>query len=208
MKKFLSAMLAAVMMLSMCTVAMATGPKKTENPFTDVKETDWYYPGVMFCYEKGLMSGGDGGKFDPNGTMTRGMMAAVMWRAVGAPKLDKKDYGDTFSDVKSGMYYEEAIYWCRNNGVMSGYSKDSFGPNDNITREQIVTVLWRYLGSPDAKADDFVDETDISGFAQKAVDWARNTKVVGGYSDGRFGPKDNATRAQVATIFKNFVSGK
>jgi len=198
--KLISAVLAITLTLSMCTVAFAT-----KSGFDDVADDAWYSSGVIFCKQKGIMSGVSETKFNPSGTMTRGMMAAVMYRAAGAPKVDSKDYGDRFDDVKSGSYYESAIYWCRNTGVMSGYSDKKFGPDDNISREQLVTVLWRYIGSPAAKADDFTDETEIASYAAGAVDWARNAKVVGGYSDGRFGPKDNATRAQVAVIFKNYV---
>lgn len=201
MKKFLSMVLALAMITSLFTVSFA----KTKSGFDDVPDGVWFEDGVIFCFEKGLMSGVSKTEFNPNGYMTRGMMAAVMYRAVGEPKIDAKDYGEKFNDVKAGSYYEKAIYWCRNNEVMSGYSSTEFGPDDNITREQIVTVLWRYIGSPEAKAADFIDKDKISAYAVGAVAWARNTKVVNGFSDGSFGPKELATRAQVATIFKNYV---
>lgn len=200
-KRFMAVTLALVMLLSLTVMSFAA----TTSGFDDVPDDAWFAPGVIFCKEKGLMSGVSDKEFNPNGTMTRGMMAAVMWRAVGEPKIAEKDYGEKFTDVKPGAYYEKAIYWYRNNGVMSGYSNTEFGPDDNITREQIVTVLWRYIGSPEAKAEAFVDRDQIAAYAVKAVDWARNTKVVSGFSDGSFGPQALATRAQVATIFRNYI---
>lgn len=219
MKKLLSAMLAMSMIFSLITVGFAdtksangTSSGKSANTgnstgFVDVPDTAWFAKGVKYCKDKGIMSGIDATHFDPNGNCTRGQMAAVMYRACGSPDIKDSEMSPKFKDVKAGAFYEKAVYWCRNEGIMSGYDAEKFGPDDNITREQIVTILWRYLDSPEVTAEDFADKDQIASYAQSAVSWARRTGVVAGKDGNVFDPKGLLTRAQMAAIFQRFLEG-
>ncbi len=106
--------------------------------------------------------------------------------------------------------YSDAITWAAANGIVSGYGGGKFGPNDNITREQLATILWRYSKSPAAtnKELHFNDADEISGYALDAIRWAVEHGILNGFGDGRLGPKGLATRAQVAQMLKNFIENQ
>ena len=136
-------------------------------------------------------------------TMSRAMLAAVLYRSAGSPKVD--GLAD-FSDVPVNAYYYSAAKWASDHGYISGYGNRVFGSDDPVTREQIVTILWRYEGRPAADAPDFADESSISTYAGIAVDWARANSIVSGVGGNRFDPKGTATRAQVAVILHNYLT--
>lgn len=97
--------------------------------------------------------------------------------------------------------------WASANSIVTGYGNGRFGSNDPVSRAQIATILWRYAGSPSAEAgQDFADESSIPAYASAAVDWARANGVVNGTTGNRFDPNGNATRAQVATILRNYLT--
>lgn len=216
MKKVISLIMALSLMVSLVSVSFATAittsngansSDKTNNStgFIDVPKDAWYAESVMYCKEHGLMSGTGNDKFSPDTTCTRGMIIAILWRACGEPTVSAADMKDGFDDVDPNAYYAKAVYWARKEGIMSGFSKTEFGPNSNITREQIVTILWRYLGSKKVTAESFADADQISSYAKDAVNWARRTGVVAGKGNNMFDPKGVATRAQVAAIFYRFI---
>ena len=113
-------------------------PDIVVNPFTDVSEKDWFYNDAMFVYKNGLMLGTSKTLFSPHGTVTRGMMATILWRMEGS--LAPKDE-NSFTDVEAGRWYADAITWTTENGIFAGYSKDKFGPDDPITREQLTAIV-------------------------------------------------------------------
>ena len=178
-------------------------PVSTENPYTDVPAGTWYTDAVLWCRENSVMSGTSDTVFSPDTTMTRAMLATVFYRAAGSPDVTEPS---SFQDVPDGQWYSDAISWASDNGYVTGYSEDTFGTEDPVTREQTVTILWRYSGSPEATADDFTDETSISSFAATAVDWARSNSVVDGVDGGRFDPQGNLTRAQAAVILQRYLN--
>ena len=118
------------------------------------------------------------------------------------PKFD-----DSFPDVKPDTWYGAAVLWAAGEGIVSGYSNGLYGPNDNITREQLAVMLWRYCGSPKSshKLDHFSDHGKISGYARTAMAWANEKGVINGTGDGRLDPSGLASRAQVAQMLKNFL---
>lgn len=110
-------------------------------------------------------------------------------------------------DVLVRGYFSDAVAWASENNIVTGYSRTRFGANDPVSREQIATLLWRYAGSPSANsAQNFADERQISDYASDAVNWARANGIVNGRPGNRFDPKANVTRAEVATILRNFLS--
>lgn len=172
--------------------------------FFDVSADAWYADAVAYVRDNGLMSGTSTTTFDPEGTMTRAMLATTLYRAAGTPSVSGSD---SFTDTADGAWYADAVLWASQQGVVGGYGNGLFGTNDPVTREQIAVILWRYAGSPATESGtDFADEGNISGYAAQAVDWARANGVVNGADGNRFLPQNNATRAQVAVILRNYLS--
>lgn len=200
-KKLLSAFVATAMVLALPLNAFAV---VDDTGFSDVAEDAWYADAVEYVRDNGLMSGTSGTTFSPNGTMTRAMLATTLYREAGSPAVSGTD---TFTDTQEGAWYSAAVLWASQEGVIGGYDSGLFGTNDPVTREQIAAILWRYAGSPVAEAgQDFADETAIASYAASAVDWARANGVMNGMDGNRFAPKSNATRAQVATILRNYLT--
>ena len=174
------------------------------NSFTDVRNTDWFSDAVSYVQERGLMSGTSATHFSPNEPTTRAMLVTILYRAAGQPETTGQL---SFADVLARDYFANAVAWASENNIVTGYSRTRFGSNDPVSREQIATLLWRYAGSPSAgSAQNFSDRNQISDYAADAVNWARANGIVNGRPGNRFDPKANATRAEVATILRNFLS--
>lgn len=180
---------------------------KPKLPFTDVSTSDWFYSDVMFVYENGLFSGTDSRSFSPNASMTRAMLVTVLYRLEGEPVGTGSS---SFSDVRSGSYYEKAVAWAAANGIVTGTGSTSFSPDAKVTREQLAAILYRYAQykkldtDAGAKLDSFSDAGNVSGYASEALSWAVSEGLINGAS-GRLMPKGDATRAQVAAILHRFV---
>ena len=203
-KRFGALLLALILTLSLSVTAYAA---VEDTGFSDVAADAWYADAVTYVRDNGLMSGTSDTTFTPGGTMTRGMLVTTLYRMAGSPSLENEDLGYPFADVPGDAWYADGVYWARLAGVVGGYSEDQFGPDDPVTREQIAAILWRYAGSPAAESGtDFADEGSISAYATQAVDWARANGIVNGVEDNRFLPQSSATRAQVATILRNYLT--
>lgn len=177
-----------------------------ENQFEDVKETDWYYDGVKYVYENELMYGTGKTTFSPNDETTRGMIITILWRLEGSPEAT----GTSFDDVDSNAYYAQAVLWATENGIISGYGNNQFGPDDSITREQMATILYRYAGykgydiTAATNLSNFEDNDSISSYATQAMAWAYTKGLIVGTSGTTLSPQGYATRAQVAVIMMRF----
>ena len=176
-------------------------------PFTDVRETDWFYDDVVFAYENGLFSGTTATTFSPYAPMTRAMLVTVLYRLEGEPAVTGRS---GFSDVTIGSYYEAAVTWAADNGIVNGTSATTFSPSENVTREQMAAILCRYAQykqygtSASASLNAFSDAAAVSTYAKAPLSWAVAEKLVNG-TDGKLLPRASATRAQVAAILHRFV---
>ena len=171
--------------------------------YTDVAPDAWYADAVDYVTENDLMEGASGA-FNPGGAMSRAMLAAVLHRTAGEPKVTGED---TFPDTAADSWYSGAVAWAAQNEYINGYDDGRFGPSDPVTREQFAAILWRYAGTPDAgSAQDFADEAAISEYARDAVAWARSTGIISGRGGNLFAPRDSATRAEAAVILRNFMT--
>lgn len=176
-------------------------------PFTDVREADWFYDDVVYAYENGLFSGTSDTTFSPNASMTRAMLVTVLYRLEGQPTVSGRS---GFSDVKLNSYYEDAVTWAADNGIVNGTGATTFSPNTNVTREQMAAILYRYAQykqygtTASAGLNGFSDAAKVSAYAKAPLSWAVAEKLVNG-SEGRLLPTGNATRAQVAAILHRFV---
>lgn len=171
------------------------------DPYPDVPWYEWYYDAVSFVSENGYMSGSEG-LFRPEDSMTRAMLAQVLYNRAGRPN---STIGSGFSDVPSNEWYAQAVAWAASRGIANGYENGRFGPDDSVTREQLVTMLWRYAGAPASSRPIFAgDAYQISGFAQTAMRWAVENGIIKGHENGQLDPQGMATRAQAAQMLKNF----
>ena len=178
-------------------------------PFHDVTEGDWFYDAVRYAYENGLMDGVGDNLFAPNSETTRAQLVTILYRLAGEPEPG----GDSgFADVETGTWYTDAVAWAAQNGIVNGVSDTEFAPGDDITREQLVTVLYRYAESKgydvSASADlsGYPDAGQVQDYAQPAMAWAVAEGIVEGV-DGNLNPTGDATRAQIATILMRFCEG-
>ena len=177
-----------------------------KNPFTDVKENDWFYDSVKYAYENDLMKGISNTEFAPDSEVTRAMFVTVIYRMENEPQTGKC----AFTDVESGSYYESAVAWANENGIVSGISEDCFAPNEPITREQMAAIIYRYAAFKEydittSSNTSYTDNDNISDYAKDAVIWAAEKSVMTGNTDGSFAPKANTTRAQAASVFMRMV---
>lgn len=193
------------------TTTEETETEETTKPetitFSDVKESDWFYKGVSYVAENGMMNGVGDDLFAPNASLTREMLAVVLYNMEKQPESTGVN---PFADVKADMWYTDAIVWANANGIVAGYDDSTFGLGDSITREQLATILYRYaqLKGYDVteKADltGYADSTAISGYAVEAMQWANANGIVNGMTETTLAPLGTATRAQVATMLMNF----
>ena len=187
-----------------------TDPTPT-NPFVDVFENDWFYDDVLYVYEKGLMTGTSTNPmmFSPNENLTRAMIVTILYRIAGEPSVTGQT--NPFTDVPAGQWYTNAVIWAANNKVVEGYGDGRFGPNDDITREQLATILDRYaafakITLPDERAyPGFSDDAKIAEYAKASVQRLYKSGLINGKPNNLFDPQGNATRAEAAKLFHTFL---
>ena len=178
-------------------------------PFTDVKDSDWYREAVAYVYGNDLMRGVDGSLFGANTNTTRGMMATIIYRLEKEPETA---FEKIFSDVENGKWYSEAIAWGSKNEVVLGYDNGDFGPDDSVTREQLVVMLYRYAVkkgldmSKKADLSAFADAAQVSGYAKDAMGWAVQNGIIKGRGSNTLAPGGLALRVEVAAIFQRFAA--
>ncbi len=170
-------------------------------PFNDVIASSPYYDAISYVYKNNLMTGVSQDTFSPFTTTTRAMIVTILHRASASPIAAA---GNTFSDVKDNFWYTDAICWANENSIVTGYGNSNFGPDDNITREQLVTILYRYalLKGFDTKAsENLPDSLDVSEYAKEAYLWAISNSLI----DTSLLPKGDATRAEVAYAIAKLI---
>lgn len=174
------------------------------NPFTDVAEGAWYYDAVKFANENSLMNGVGNSLFAPNANLSRAMIAQILYNKEGTPGVNNTR---VFADVASGVWYTDAVAWAAEKGIVDGYGNGLFGPDDDITREELAVMLWRYAGEPAAtdKELHFSDADKASGYALEALYWAVENGIINGKGGGILDPTGQATRAETAQMLKNFL---
>ena len=176
-------------------------------PFTDTKNDFWWHDGIHYCVENGLMVGFPGSVFKPDAPLSRAQIVMILWRMEGSPVAN---YAMSFKDVKSSEWYTEAIRWAQSTGVVLGYNDDAFGPDDNVTREQLAAILHRYAGykkidvSARSNLTQFTDAGKVSDWALDNVKWAVAAGMVNGRTETTIVPLGLTTRAEAATMIQRF----
>lgn len=172
--------------------------------FKDVSKSDWFYDAVQSAVASGLFSGVSRTRFAPDTPMTRAMLVAVLWRLSGRPQAAA---AASFTDTAADSYYAGALNWAVGQGIAAGYGDGRFGPDDPVTREQMVSMLYKLetltslVPQGSSMLDRrFSDAGEISAWAAAAFGWAVDRGIITGVSDTILAPKSTTTRAQAAAI--------
>ena len=185
-------------------------------PYEDVSTDDWFYDYVYDVYVKALMTGLDETTFGPANELKRAHFATILYRMEGEPEVV---FEDTFADMKDGHFYSDAVIWASQNGIVTGYTDTGlFGPNDNITREQMAAMMWRYAQykNPELKGLEFTEEIGVSGFpdgdkvqpfADNAMKWCVAEQIIQGKGEEPkiLDPQGDTNRAECATIISRYI---
>ena len=173
-------------------------------PFTDVPKTAWCRADVEYVWQHGIMKGISATKFGPDTKMTRAMFVTVLYRMEGSPSVEGMQI-PAFTDIGAKWCYD-AIIWAYNARVTLGKTATTFAPNDSITRAEIVTMVYRYSGSPTVSGvPNFTDAASVGAWARDAIIWATSVGVVNGYTDGSFGPNKTALRSEMAAMLHRYM---
>ena len=168
---------------------------------------DWFYQDVLYVYRAGLMRGTQEKLFSPDLPLTRGMVVTILYRSE-EPSSMRRDAPVT--DVAPDSYYADAVAWAAAEHIVAGYGGGLFGPEDQVTREQLAAILYRYAAykgydvSSRASLDQFADQQDIASYARTAVSWAKAVGLLSGRSGGLLAPAGSASRAEAAAILHRF----
>lgn len=192
------------------TVEVEKTQKEPVKEFDDVQGVShWAKEAIEYVVSKGLMNGVSENEFAPDMSLTRAMLVTVLYRLTNEPETN---VDVAFGDVADGSYYEKAVKWAQENGIVNGITENEFAPDVNITREQIATILYRYakymgydVTQGGMQIREFADYEEISDYALEAMTWAVNVGLVKGRGNNNVAPKDFATRAEIATILQRFI---
>lgn len=187
------------------------GGQGQQTLFSDVSAESWYRDAVSYVTAKGLMKGTSDDLFSPDQSLSRAMTVTILQRLAGMPESGRTG---SFEDVVEGSWYDGAVAWAAEHGIVTGYDETHFGPDDNITREQMAAIFCRYAayagidtsseGSGTDLAAAFKDGNEVSPYAQNSVKWAVDRGLISGRDDGTLDPKGTASRAEAAQILQNF----
>ena len=179
-------------------------------PYVDVTEIDWFYDYVAYTYYEGLMTGLDSTHFGPYNQLSRAQFALILYRMEGEPSYETEK---KFGDITGDEWYGKAVLWAAENGIVTGYLSGNFGPTDNITREQMAVMMYRYAGylkkdtANDGDYSSFADAASVSEFAADAMKWAVGKGIITGKSNGTLiDPQGNTARAEAAAIIQRFMT--
>lgn len=178
-------------------------PKETGMPFSDIALGTWYCEAVRYVWENGIMDGISETEFGPGLTANRAMVVTLLYSLDGAELYPEES---SFADVPPGSWYHAPVEWALENGITQGFSETEFGPGRNVVREQFVTFLYRYAGSPEQETmpEGFSDWEQVSNYARPALAWAVEAGIVTGYDDGTVKPHRELNRAELAVMMRKF----
>lgn len=198
-----------VMKCTMCgkqekKVIPALGGGNMTNPFVDVDESMFCYDSVLWAFYSDITTGKDVTHFNPSGNCTRSQVVTFLWRAAGEP--EPQSGVNPFPDVPEGKFYTKAVLWAVENNITAGFKDGTFGPDATCTRAQIVTFLWRYASQPEPNSlENPFPDVNADAYYGKAVLWAVEKGITGGYKDGTFGPNKTCKRDQIVTFLYRYM---
>ena len=188
--------------------------REMRNPFSDVSSDDWFFEAAILAYERGVMYGsGNSHSFQPNGLVTRGQLVTMLYRLAGSPAASRRT---PYRDVAQDAYYAKAVSWGHQHKIINGTAADRFDPDGAVTREQMISILWRCANEQEADtgAEEaanltaYRDAAEISEYAIEAMQWACENDLVKGAGNHLLHPKDAVTRAEVAAILQRLAENE
>ena len=204
MKKLISLFIAILMLAAFISAVPVSAAK---SGFSDVEDGRWSAGSVRYAVGNGYMKGVGGDKFDPEGSLTRAMVATVLWRREGEPEPVEPS---GFTDVPDGEWYSDAVAWAKASGVVKGITDKTFEPDGLITREQLATMLFRFSSTAPVSVPEradlspFADDEKVSDWADEPLGWAVEAGLLKGTDGNRLDPAGNATREQFAAIIERY----
>ncbi len=213
MKKLQNRALACLLTLCMLLSVLPVGSFAQEQdngklPFADITAEAWYADAVCYVYENNLMDGVAPGRFAPDDLLDRAMLVTILYRADGRPEMTG---AASFADVETGSWYADAVAWGKQNGIVEGVDSQHFEPFAPISREQLVTMLFRYAqyaqrdDSANGSLEQFADADRVSAWAERAMQWAAEAQIVTGKTADSIDPQGGATRAEAACMLMRFA---
>ncbi len=205
-KRFLGCLLSVLMTAAAVPGIPVMAETGTELPFKDVSSGAWFYENVQYVYEQELMNGTAPDLFSPENSTNRAMLVTILYRSEGEPEAQPS----TFKDVKAGMYYTDAVSWAAAEEIVNGIDPNTFGPEKNVTREQIAAILYRFADGKDcniegrADLSSFNDAASISAYARDAMAWANDAGLIKGRDGNMLAPGADAKRCEIAAILQRF----
>jgi hypothetical protein len=191
--------------------ALVVESGKQPTPFSDVSMDAWFLDAVSFVYAQGLMKGTSDTQFSPKANLTRAMLVTILYRNEKEPAVSQGSQGNAYTDVAEDLWYTDATAWAAANGIVNGYGDGRFGPADDITREQLVLMLYNYAVWKEfdvSKTTDLTNYSDLnalSGWAKDAMAWAVASGIIIGRTGTTLAPQGTATRAEAATLLMRFI---
>lgn len=170
--------------------------------FYDVPQNAYYGEAVKWAVKKGITSGTNKTQFSPNAPCTRGQAVTFLWRVAGKPEPANSE--TSFSDVKSGAYYEKAVQWAVENSITSGTGNGKFSPEATCTRAQIVTFMYRAENSPAVSEESSFSDVASTAYYKDAVQWAAENEITSGTGNGKFSPENKCVRGQIVTFLYRY----
>lgn len=220
-KLLLVSLLTIIISISSVAYGYVIMVKGNPKDFTDI-ENHWAIESLNYCIEKGYIKGMTKTTFEPDTNMVRAEVVTTLWRLTGedlttintnGKKVPK--YVNMFFDIPDDSEYANTVAWANKNDIINGYSKRQFGPNDDVSREQLATILYRYIKNyknvrllDNLKVKEAVaykDAGEISAWAKETVDFITQTGLMQGRTDGTFDPKAPVTRAEISAIVERLV---
>ena len=205
--------IALFLALVMTVTVLPTTVLAASHTFTDVTDNQWYSEAVEYVYANGLMQGYDDNTFRPNDQLSRAEAVQIIYNYEKQPTVNVFSTG--FDDVPSSAWYASAVVWATREGIVTGISDTTFNPNDRITRQDMITVLWRYVVNlhtnkynPDGDYSRFPDANEVASYASAAVNWAVKNSIINGVDINgtiHLNPRGNTSRAEMATILMGFI---
>ncbi|KXL52976.1 endoglucanase precursor [Anaerotignum neopropionicum] len=177
--------------------------KETKNPFTDVKDSDYFYDAVQWAVEKDITSGTTSSTFGPSMICTRAQMVTFLWRAMGSPEPTAANC--SFTDVSKDAYYYKAVLWAVEKGITAGTTATTFSPNATVTRGQTVTFLWRGAGKPMASITNPYTDVAKDAYNYDAILWAAEKGITQGTTSTTFSPDTPCTRGQIVSFLYRYM---
>ena len=173
------------------------------NPFSDVKETDYFYDPVLWAVAENITIGVDANHFAPDASCTRAQMATFLWRAAGRPQ--PQGNSNPFVDVKSTDYYYDAVRWAVGIGIINGVDATHFAPDMICNRAHMVTLLYRFSGNPPVSGSNPFVDVKTTDYYYDAVRWAVQSDLVKGVDATHYNPNGTCTRGQIVTFLYRYM---